>query len=383
MMRITLLVPTLLDGGVTRVIVDLANLLVSDGHAVDILVLSNGKGPYNQSLNRSVRLIPMDIACPWSSRGLFLFFILSLLELLPDLRRYMRNRKPDVVILNHFVLPFLLISRCCGFTAKTISILHGTFSLYVMDVYGSVRFKFIKGMYRFFGKALDALVGVSHGVAEDFRGLKLLPPDKIHVIYNPVVGSAMKMQMRHKVSLHPWFLDRKIPVLLSVGRFASEKNQSLLLEAFALLRRERNVLLVMFGDGPERSKLEELRHHLGLDDIVDMPGFTSVPLPHMAAADVLVLSSIYEGLAMVLVEALACGTNVVAVDCPNGPREILDNGKYGYLVPPQNPEALAVGILNALDNPLPASFLRERAEHFSGAQAKKAYTKLLNNLLAR
>jgi len=109
---------------------------------------------------------------------------------------------------------------------------------------------------------------------------------------------------------------------------------------------------MILGDGPERSSLEALVAERGLTGSVDLPGWISNPYPYMAHAGVFVLSSRWEGLPSVLIEALFCGVPVVATDCLSGPREILEGGRYGALVPVGNEDALAAAIERALTGEL-------------------------------
>ena len=153
----------------------------------------------------------------------------------------------------------------------------------------------------------------------------------MRVIPNPVLSPALGMLAAEEVSGDP------VPathLVLATGRLVYEKDFGTLLEAFALVHaREPRARLVILGEGPQRSRLEEQRHQLGLDDSVLFPGFAANPYAWMSRASVFVLSSLYEGLPTVLIEALACGAHVVATDCPSGPREILADGRLGALVP--------------------------------------------------
>jgi glycosyltransferase involved in cell wall biosynthesis len=119
-----------------------------------------------------------------------------------------------------------------------------------------------------------------------------------------------------------------------------------LVRAFA--RVERPVRLVVVGEGRERARLEGLAGQLGVAEAVSFPGHTHNPYAYMGRASVVVLSSVREGLPTVLIEALALSRRVVAFDCVAGPREILEGGRHGTLVPPGNEEALAAAIDSAL-----------------------------------
>lgn len=194
-----------------------------------------------------------------------------------------------------------------------------------------------------------AVAAVSHGVADDLVHRVGLAPDSVTVAYNPVLTNDLERQAGHSLD-HPWFGPNHPPVVLAVGRLTAQKDFPTLLHALALVRKQRNIRAVILGEGEERSALEALVLHLGLEGAVDMPGFVENPYPYFRAAAVLALSSRWEGLPTVLLEALALGTQVVATDCPSGPREILEDGALGELVPMEAPPAMAAAILAALDH---------------------------------
>jgi glycosyltransferase involved in cell wall biosynthesis len=186
-------------------------------------------------------------------------------------------------------------------------------------------------------------------------------------------------QAKQPVS-HPWFEQNRLPVILAVGRLTKAKDYPTLFRAFSLVRQVRPAKLLILGEGEERSNLERLAIELGIQNDVSMPGFVDNPFAFMAKASVFVLSSAWEGFGNVLVEALACGCPVVATDCRSGPREILDNGRYGRLVPVGDHEALAKAILETLDNPdFPADRQTrlQRAMEFSIDAAVDKYLKVL------
>jgi glycosyltransferase involved in cell wall biosynthesis len=165
--------------------------------------------------------------------------------------------------------------------------------------------------------------------------------------------------------------------LLGVGRLEPQKDFALLLRAFARIRRERAARLLILGEGRERPRLTQLAKALGVADSVDLPGFVPNPYAHMTRANLFVLSSRYEGLGNVVIEALACGCPVVSTDCPSGPAEVLDRGRYGRLVPVGDPAALAQAILAALEEPVDRARLRGRAAQFSVERAARRYLELM------
>jgi glycosyltransferase involved in cell wall biosynthesis len=169
--------------------------------------------------------------------------------------------------------------------------------------------------------------------------------------------------------------DRSVPAIVNVGRLVPQKNQLLLVDAFKLVTDKRAAQLWIVGEGPRRADLEKRIDELGLSQSVRLFGHVSNPLPILRDADVFALSSSHEGFGNVLVEAMWTGTPVVATDCPYGPAEILENGKWGQLVPAGNAEALAEAILDILENG--GIDARTRAEDFTADNAVRQYLELI------
>jgi glycosyltransferase involved in cell wall biosynthesis len=156
-----------------------------------------------------------------------------------------------------------------------------------------------------------------------------------------------------------------------------QKDQATLLRAFARVRARRPARLLILGEGNQRLALEALARELGIAADVRMPGFVPNPLAYMRRAAVFVLSSAWEGLPTVLIEALACGCPVVSTDCPAGPAEILDYGRYGRLTPVGDVEALAAAITASVEDGPDRTALEQRALAFSAERAAVAYIGLL------
>jgi len=222
----------------------------------------------------------------------------------------------------------------------------------------------------------DEIIAVSHGVADDLARVLKLPRERIRVIHNPVVTDQLYQKAREAPD-HPWFAAGAPPVVLGVGRLDPEKDFALLIEAFSILEKKRRVRLVVLGAGPERNALNSLIQELGISDSVELPGFVENPFSYMAGSAVLALTSWFEGLPNVLIEAMACGTPVVAVDCPSGPREILEGGRYGRLAPVGDAKALAHAIEETLDHPPQPETLRSAVMRFSADAVAKDYLEVL------
>ena len=208
-------------------------------------------------------------------------------------------------------------------------------------------------MKRFYPWA-NGIVVVSRGVRDDMAELTNIPRERITVIYNPSVVKAEVAEKAQATLDHPWFKPGQPPVLIAVGRLQVQKDYPTMLQAFAKVRRRRPARLLILGEGKKRPALEALIEELGLQQDVRLQGFVPNPYAYMARASLFVLSSRWEGLPTVLIEALCCGTPVVSTDCPSGPQEILRGGRYGQLVPVGDADGLACAIERALDNNAPS-----------------------------
>ena len=222
----------------------------------------------------------------------------------------------------------------------------------------------------------DAAVGVSHGVAAELAGIPGMSHGRIHTVYNPVVSADLERKALEPAG-HPWLDEPVRPVLLAVGRMKKVKDFPNLLSAFAGLLAQRPARLIVLGEGRLRPKLLSLAQELRISEQVDFPGFVENPYAFFAKADLFVLSSRYEALPTVLIEAMACGCPVASTDCPFGPREILEDGRLGPLVPVGDADALAAAMARTLDDPPRSDVLRMRAGFFSIERAVDRYEQLL------
>ena len=222
----------------------------------------------------------------------------------------------------------------------------------------------------------DAAVGVSRGVASDLTEAVGVPVGRVHTIYNPVVSEAL-VRTSDQPAGHPWLDDPGLRVILAAGRLTKNKDFSTLLAAFASLRERCPTRLIVLGKGRLRPVLESQAKELRIAEHVDFPGFVQNPYAFMAKASLFVLSSRFEGLPTVLIEAMACGCPVVSTDCPFGPDEILEDGRWGELVPMSDAKALSEAMLRTLENPRPSDALRKRASVFGIEKAVARYEELL------
>jgi glycosyltransferase involved in cell wall biosynthesis len=222
----------------------------------------------------------------------------------------------------------------------------------------------------------DHIVAVSTGVASDLQARLGLPACRITTIHNPIVSPDLP-RLAAQCPGHPWLAEGAPPVILGVGRLSRQKDFTTLIRAVAKVRARRPVRLIVLGDGEERPQLEALVHRRGLASDVALPGYAPNPFPFMRRAAVFVLSSRHEGLPGALIQAMACGTPVVSTDCPSGPAEILESGRWGRLVAVGNADAMAAAILATIDDPRPPE-VTTRAAAFGIEPAVSAYLKVLS-----
>ena len=281
---------------------------------------------------------------------------------------YLDRERPDAVLTQGTGPTAVLMAagHLAVHRARTVAALHGGISS------GRRR----RRAERVYVRA-DAVVGVSAGTAADLAGLPGMARERVHMVYNPVVTEEMERKAREPVD-HPWIGETGPPVILAAGRLHALKDFPTLLAAFARLLAWRPARLIVLGKGKQRPHLLSLARRLGVAENIDFPGFVDNPYAFMARASLFVLSSRRgEGLPTVLIEAMACGCPVVSTDCPYGPREILEDGKHGPLVPVGDAEALAAAMARTLDAPPRPEALRERASFFNAARAIDRYEELL------
>jgi glycosyltransferase involved in cell wall biosynthesis len=223
---------------------------------------------------------------------------------------------------------------------------------------------------------VDAIAAASRGVGADVASLAGPAADRVRVIYNPGYRAEVA-SLASEPSKHAWLDAPGPPVVLAAGKLKPQKDFPTLLRAFAALRRERPVRLVVLGEGSDRDALVALAKELGVAADVDFAGFVRNPYAFYARASVFALSSAWEGFGNVVAEALACGCPVVSTDCPSGPAEILDGGRFGRLVPVGDAAALAAALAATLDAPPDRERLRARARDFSLEVAIDAWESLL------
>ena len=359
--RIAIVLPDLRGGGAERVNINLANAFVARGYSVD-MVLMRATGELLPQLDPRVRVFNLAV-----DRVRHLFF---------PLVRYIRSEQPSGMLACMWPLTVVAVLARAYTRAKCRLVLaeHTTWSVARIAQQPLTRLIIRLTMRVLYGRA-DAIVAVSKGSASDLERMARMQPKSVSTIYNPLIDPG-RAAPALPTTPEAWVSGPHKRVL-AAGTLTEIKDYPTLLRAFFLVRESFDAKLLILGEGAQRTELQALIGELGLANEVFMPGFVLNPRSYFAHADLHVLSSTGEGLPSVIVEALEQGTPVVSTDCPSGPREILDYGRYGTLVPVADPRALAEAITGSLLASHDTEALRARAREFSIEPAVDQYLALL------
>jgi glycosyltransferase involved in cell wall biosynthesis len=333
---IAFFLPSVRGGGAQRVIVNLLQGLSERGVPAD-LVLAAADGVFLDQLPPALRVVDLRAG--------------RLMRSLRPLTGYLRREQPRYLVssMSHANLISLWAARLARRRTPVMVTVHNTMSQST-PAEGGVAGWLDSRMLRTFYPWATSVVAVSRGAADDLVRTTGLARETVHVIYNPVITPELLGLASQNLD-HPWFAPGEPPVVLGVGRLTRQKDFPTLIRAFAQVRRHRPARLVILGQGEDRPALEALLGELGVASDVALPGFQENAMAYMARSALFVLSSAWEGLPTVLIEALAAGTRVVSTDCPSGPREILGDGALGPLVPVGDVGAMAAAIREVLDRP--------------------------------
>lgn len=371
---IAIFLPSLAGGGAERMMLNLAQGLVAAGIELD-LVVGSAAGPYRDLVPANCDLVDLGAG--------------RVLTALPGLVRYLRRRRPTVLLaaMDHANLIALWARSLARVPTRVAVSVRSTLSQEARHA-PSLAGRVLPRLARVFYPQACAVIAVSQGVADDLTRLIGAGRARVLVIPNPVVTPELAAQAAERPD-HPWFQPglppapgaglepAKAPVILAAGRLTPQKDFPTLIRAFARVRAGRDCRLLILGEGNARPALAALIAELGLGDQAALVGFQSNPYPYLARAALFVLSSAWEGSPNVLTEALALGIPVVATDCPSGPAEVLDGGRFGPLVPVGAVDALAAAMAATLDRPLPAAVLRSAVSEYEQGRSARRYLEVM------
>jgi glycosyltransferase involved in cell wall biosynthesis len=343
MQTISILTPALTGGGAERVAQNLAVGLTRCRARVQVLTLAPDPARADTEQAAATALEEFGVRVSTLPAR-------SARTAIPALVKAIRRDRPSVLISHlEYLNVTAILSRLLSFTrTRVVAVNHIQLSVDTRSN-KDCRVRLMPWLARLAYPLAHQVVCVSRGSADDLSQTTGLPRERIKVIYNPVIGQGFRKRLMAE-AVHPWFAKDQRPVFISAGRMVTQKDFGTLLSAFALLRRMRVARLVIFGDGPQREALEQTAWDMGIEKDVCFMGYVENLPAYMKRARAFVLSSKWEALPTVLIEALAAGCRVISTDCPSGPREILADGKHGRLVPVGSVSALAIAMLDELND---------------------------------
>jgi glycosyltransferase involved in cell wall biosynthesis len=369
--RLAFYIPNLLVGGAEQVTVDIVNGLAGRGRDVE-LVISHATGQLLSKVSDDVRVTTLG-----SSR----LPVAGVAAHVPALARYLRRVEPAVIFpqMTHASVTCLAARRLVDVETVVVPTKHSAF-----DESDEVTLKSetLKRLAVMLFPTADRVVGVSRGVADSLVEKMDLDPELVSVLHNPVDVESIRERASEPTD-HEWVEDDDVDVVLFVGRIERQKDLETWLRAFARVHEDDpSTRGIVAGRGSRREALKSLAADLEIDEVVSLPGYVENPYRLMHEADTFLLTSRFEGLPTVVIEALACGCPVVATDCPSGPREILADGEYGRLAPVGDVDGLVDAVEATLADPLPADVLRSRADDFAPGPTLDEYERFIETQIA-
>lgn len=355
-------------GGAQRDMILLCNALAARGVRLAILALRI-EGPLRRLLDPGIRVVEVPGR--------------QLRYAIPGLRRLIRSLTPGILVSSEASL------NLCTLTAAHTLPRQARPKLLLREV-GSpsiaqyrdpyfqnrIAYRILRRFYRF----ADRIVTLTEGARRDLVRNFAVPDETIAVMLTNAVVPPATLQ---RLAQWDGETGREDDLIVCIGRLSPEKDQATLIRAMSVLPASLRWRLAIVGDGPERPALEALSRSLGLTDRIVFIGEVADPFSFVMRARLAVCSSIYEGLGNAVIEALACGTPVVSTDCPYGPAEILQAGRYGKLTPVGDAAALAAAIAAALDAAPDRAALMARGANYSAANAAERFLEIISGLQPR
>lgn len=363
-MKLAIVLHDLRGGGAEKMMVRLANELAENGDNVELVLLTE-RGVTEKLLSSKVTVIDLNASRTMSS--------------VSKLIRYLQQSQPDH-ILSALTHVNVIATIACAFTGMLKRLHTSERNAFSHDkhVNSNLTVKFAYMLAPLFYRwQPNPVIAVSKGVADELVRDTFVRQQDVVVAPNPVLDNNF-IDKKYPQSSHKWLVDKQKPVIVAAGRLAQQKGFDVLINAMSIVVRKLDCRLIIFGEGEDRVQLSEQVCTLGLQDNIELPGYSSNVLSEMANADLFVLSSRFEGSPNVLVEAMSTGVPVISTDCPYGPEEILDGGKVGPLVKMDNAQELADMIVCELTKEDTNKAMRlDRAKVYTSKSAGACYRQLI------
>lgn len=370
--KISFVVPQLCTGGVEINFLNLANNLIKKFPHIEILYQQEiDSGNYRSQFNEEIKFLKLK-----KYGGI---------RLIRELRKYYDESKPSIIVVSMYVVAaYMIVARTFSKHKPKIIINGGNhFTSFIQK---SKKFK-EKYVFPYFAKIIfqkaDFFVSQCNAMTDDILYSLKLPNEKIQTIYNPVVSENFDYKKLSRPS-HKWFeTHRRYKVLIMAGRLVEQKRVVEFLDIFKDLTEKLDLKLIILGEGPLKNKVINKIDSLKLSDSVNLLPNQKNFLSFIANSDLMVVNSEYEGLNNMIIHALSCGTPVVSTNCPVGPSEILQNGKFGRLVNVSDIHEMKESIILEVNNPITSSEnLVKRSLEFTIQKSVKKYEKLLSSILS-
>ncbi len=364
-MKITFILPDLRAGGAEKVCINLATDWIIKGHTITF-VLMNKEGEYLKNISKKIKIVSLK-----KKKLRHIFFPLFF---------FLKNERPDVILAQMWPLTSItVLAWLASFKIGKLFLVdhvHLSTSIEKEIFFPKKIFKLIiKTTYLFANK----IIVVSNGVKKDLVQISKNLEEKTRVIYNPLIKKK-KIKIKNRLSQRKIIWGKNVKYcILNVGSLKIQKDHYNLIEAFSLLKFNKNCKLLIIGNGPLKNKLKKFIYLKKLNKFISLVNFKSNLQKYYETADVFVSSSKWEGFSNVIAESLGYGLPVVSTNCKSGPSEILKKGKYGELVPIENPKKLASAIKNSLQKKHNKSLLIKRSEDFLVSKISNEYLNLIKN----
>ncbi|MDB4042699.1 glycosyltransferase [Gammaproteobacteria bacterium] len=369
--KIAFIVPRLCTGGVEINFLNLSNLLIHRFSQIEIVYQSESdEGDYRSKFKEGI---------VFSKLG-----TLSGIRMINEYRKYFNSSKPSVIFVSMYVVAIYMLIAKIFSKHKPLIVINGGnhFTSFTNE---SLRFKekyLLPIFARVIFKRANFFVSQCDDMSKDIIKSLKFPIDKIKTIYNPVVSEDFNCSELSRPN-HPWFDAKDSPVLIMAGRLVRQKNIIEFLDVFNNLQPFLNIKLIILGEGPLHSQIEERVIELGLNNVIDILPNQKNYLSYIAYSDLMIVNSEYEGLNNMIIHALSCGTKIISTDCPVGPSEILLNGKFGKLVKVGDKAQMAKTIMQELNSPsISPDALVKRSKDFTIESSVKEFENLCKNLIS-
>ena len=365
-MRILFFTQPLSTGGAEKVAISLCSAMASLGHEISIAAPSLSGEPVSR-VDQRCSLIDLKSKKPIKARQ--------------NLASLINETRPDAVICFGIHTGIAAALSSLSWRTTPALVIRNENNLHT-DWQQATWLNRIIGPYLSRWATRKAhVIAVSKSLAQPTTDFLRIPSSRLTTILNPVIDDSAPQITGTEKALHPWLRDKSVPTFVAMGRLEHQKGFDVLIDAFSRAKKRTDARLIIFGKGALRDALQNQIVSCGMNESICLAGFTPHAITQMSAAHAFVLSSRFEGFGLVLVEAMLAGTKVISTDCDFGPAELLENGRYGKLVPVDDTQALADAMLQSIKEPWAVERPSEAwFSQFTASEAARQHLALIEKL---